>query len=110
VKAERILGLGAIAVIGYFVVPRLLGSTRQMSAEVVSTDGAPGTFSPTDAAIVENAYLEVPLANDVLLEQYSMQGRGLGNYANHSLLGDKYVAAMSANGLLGQYTTIYGGV
>ena len=38
-----------------------------------------------------------------------MQGRGLGNYANHSLLGDKYVAAMSVNGMLGQYTAIYGG-
>jgi len=38
-----------------------------------------------------------------------MQGRGLGNYAKHSLMGDKYVAAMNANGMLAPYQSIYGG-
>ena len=111
-KSKQILGLGAIVVLGYLALPKLLGSTptdTRKSAEMVSTNATPGTFSPTSASEVVNAYLEVPLANDVLMEEYAMQGRGLGNYAKQSLLGDKYVAAMNANGMLGQYTAIYGG-
>ena len=110
---RQILGLGIAAVAGYFLIPRIVGAisgAESQSAETVSPAASvPGTFSPEGAFEVANAYLEVPLANDRLMEEYSMQGRGLGNYANHSLLGDKYVAAMSANGMLAPYQSIYGG-
>lgn len=112
---RRLIGFGAVALVGYLVLPGLVdrfrGSTSVSAAEVMTSSPTPalGSFSPQGASEVADAYLEVPLANDKLMEEYSMQGRGLGNYANHSLLGDKYVAAMRANGMLDQYNSIYGG-
>ena len=69
-----------------------------------------GTFTPENAERVANAYLTRPLANDALLEQYSGQGMGVGNYATYSLLGSKYVNLMKTDGDLDSYQAIYGSV
>ena len=111
---KTLLGFGAFAVVGYFVIPRLasmISGSKVASAEsmTISTDGAPGTFSPTDAAIVDNAYLSVPLANDALMESYAMQGsRNPNGWTAQSLLGNKYVDAMQSSRLLDSYQGIYG--
>lgn len=111
---KTLISFGAFAVVGYFVIPRLasmISGSKVASAEsmTISTNGTPGTFSPADAAIVDNAYLEVPLANDVLMENYSMQGsRNPNGWTAQSLLGNKYVDAMQASGLLDSYQGIYG--
>jgi len=115
---NTLIGFGAIAVVGYFVIPRLASMFGQTSPDVskasemtISTNGTPGTFSPTDAAIVDNAYLEVPLANDVLMENYSMQGsRNPNGWTATSLMGNKYVEAMKTSGMLDSYQGVYGGV
>ena len=112
---NTLIGFGAVAIVGYFVIPRLAGMFGQTpdmskSAEMtISTNGTPGTFSPTNAAIVDNAYLSVPLANDALMESYAMQGgRNPNGWTAQSLLGNKYVDAMQSSGLLDSYQGIYG--
>ncbi len=113
---KTLLGFGAFAVVGYFVIPRLasmISGSKVASAEsmTISTDGTPGTFSPTSAAIVDNAYLSVPLANDALMESYAMQGsRNPNGWTAQSLLGNKYVDAMQSSGMLDSYQGIYGSV
>jgi len=112
---KSLIGFGAIALVGYFALPKILGmfqsSTAMASEMTISTDGTPGTFSPTNAAIIDNAYLEVPLANDVLMENYSMQGsRNPNGWTATSLMGNKYVEAMKTSGMLDSYQGVYGGV
>ena len=112
---KSLIGFGAIALVGYFALPKILGmfqsSTAMASEMTISTNGTPGTFSPTNAAIVNNAYIEVPLANDVLMENYSMQGsRNPNGWTATSLMGNKYVEAMKTSGMLDSYQGVYGGV
>jgi len=113
VDGRQILGFGIAALAGYLVIPRILSAvmpSQSRSADTISPGATvPGTFTPSGATQAVDAYLTRPLANDALMEEYSMQGRGLGNYAKHSLMGDKYVAAMNANGMLAPYQSIYGG-
>lgn len=113
---KSLIGFGAIALVGYFALPKILGMFGQTSPDMskasemtISTNGTPGTFSPTNAAIVDNAYLEVPIANDVLMENYSMQGsRNPNGWTATSLMGNKYVEAMKTSGMLDSYQGVYG--
>ncbi len=113
---KSLIGFGAVALVGYFALPKILGMFGQTSPDIskasemtISTNGTPGTFSPTSAAIVDNAYLSVPLANDALMESYAMQGsRNPNGWTAQSLLGNKYVDAMQSSGMLDSYQGIYG--
>ena len=104
---KLLIGIGGIAFLTYLALRR----SNVFSAEVSTVSATPalGSFSPNDASIVENAYLEVPLANDALMESYAMQGsRDPSGWTPTSLVGNKYVEAMQSSGMLDSYQGIYG--
>ena len=105
---KLLIGIGGLALVTYLALRR---SKTVYSAEVNTISATPtmGAFSPNDASIVSNAYLEVPLANDALMESYSMQGsRNPNGWTPTSLVGNKYVEAMQSSGMLDSYQGIYG--
>ena len=105
------IGLGVLVSL-WWVVSRSTTKESEHESPIASqpTFNTSGTFTPENAERVSNAYLTRPLANDALLEQYSGQGMGVGNYATHSLLGSKYVNIMKNDGDLASYQAIYGSV
>ena len=96
----------------YLVFGKSMAKGSENEGPIASepTFNTSGTFTPQNAHRVADAYLIRPLANDALLEQYSGQGMGVGNYAAYSLLGSKYVNIMQTDGNLDPYQAIYGRV
>lgn len=105
---KTLIGIGGLALVAWFAIRR----TSVFASDTVTTVSetpALGAFSPSNAAIVDNAYLEVPLTNDRLMEQYAMQGsRNPNGWTPTSLMGSKYVEAMARSGALDSYQSIYG--
>ena len=109
-STSALIGLGVLVSL-WWVVNRSTAKASENGVVENPIASAPtfntsGTFTPENAERVADAYLTRPLANDALLEQYSGQGMGVGNYATYSLLGSKYVNIMNTD----SYQSIYGRV